>query len=242
MSASSDPRTRWFFNRRFALRAKEAPELHRASGDSGFVAHLALSTHGATGWDWSFRLVRPGSGWAFVTDGRLTLFLDEPGQYVPQDAKANDVVAVRLPRARENLFPHRFTLYGGQGGATLSPRFVKYFLPISFEGAGPLVDFMSGRAGDSLRFALHVVNSPLDFERLDTAVLDVGLSDEANVLKAVETFLKGHPEALKASQGLPYGTAGGPQGLARAEATGRADLGDGFGWRVSAEAAAQGKG
>jgi hypothetical protein len=53
---------RWFHSRRFKLRPGEGPDLNRASGDSGFVAHLTACTQGATGWDWSFRLVRPGVG------------------------------------------------------------------------------------------------------------------------------------------------------------------------------------
>ena len=99
-AASTDPKVKWFHSRRFKLRQGEGPELNRASGDSGFVAHLTACTQGATGWDWSFRLVRTGAGWAFVSDGKLTVFVDEPGQYVPAEAKSGEVVALRLPRAR----------------------------------------------------------------------------------------------------------------------------------------------
>lgn len=232
----SDPRVRWFHSRGFCLRAGDPPDLPRASGDSGFVAHLAASTHGATGWDWSFRLVRPGNGWAFVSDGRLTLFLDEPNQYVPAEARPQDLVAVRLPRARENLYAHRFTLYGGQGGVVLGPRFSKFFVPIRFESASSMVDHFSGKGGDTLRFSLHIANAPADFERADSAVIDVGSSDEPGVTKLLESFARTYPEAFKV-RGMPHSTVPGILGLPKGEASGRADVGDGFGWRVSAEAA-----
>jgi hypothetical protein len=237
---SVDPRVKWFHERRFCLRDGDAPELTRASGDSGFVAHLVACTHGATGWDWSFRLVKPGHGWAFVSDGRLSLFLDEPGQYVPEDAKVGDLVAVRLPRARENLHPHRFTLFGGQGGPTVGQGFRKLFLPIAWDVAPLLVETFSGRAGDGLRFGLYVANSPLDYARADAAVLDVGRADESAVLKVLEAFAAAHPTAFQ-KRGLPYGTQVGPLGLPTAEAFSQADLADGYGWRRSREAVQAGE-
>ncbi|GMU60986.1 MAG: hypothetical protein AMXMBFR34_27490 [Myxococcaceae bacterium] len=235
MTPAVDLRVKWFHARRFCLKETDGPEQPRASGDSGFVAHLTASTHGATGWDWSFRLVKPGHGWAFASDGRLSLFLDEPGQYVPDDAKVGDLVAVRLPRARENLHPHRFTLFGGQGGPTVGHGFKKYFLPIAWEGAAGLVETFAGRAGDGLRFGLYLANASTDYGRADAAVLDVGGSDEASVLKVVESFANANPAALS-RRGLPYGTQSGPLGLPVAEAFSKADLCDGYGWRRSREA------
>ena len=130
---TTDPRVRWFHDRLFCLRQGETPTLSRASGDSGFVAHLSSSTHGATGWDWSFKLSKRGEGWSFAHDGKLTVFLDEPGAFVPADAKVGDMVAVRLPRARETLYPHRFTVHGGQGGPVVGHGFTKLFIPVTFE-------------------------------------------------------------------------------------------------------------
>ena len=236
-SSNPDARVRWFHSRRFCLRSGDAPDLGRASGDSGFVAHLSYSTHGATGWDWSFRLLRKGEGWSFVHDSRLTLFLDEPGQYVPLDAKTGDMVAVRMPRARENLYPNRFTLHGGQGGPVVGNGFIKYFVPIRYETASTLVDAFSGKWADSLRFGLSVMNSPLDFERADAAVVDVGPDDEPGIIRLLETFVKQHPKALAPSRGVPFGTEAGPAGFPRARAHGRADLADGYGWRRSHEGA-----
>ena len=237
MTDGTDPRVRWFHSRRFKLRPDEGPELHRASGDSGFVAHLTATTQGATGWDWSFRLVRPGRDWAFVSDGKLTVFVDEPGQYVPADAKPGDVVALRLPRARENLHPHRFSLCGGQGSCVVGHGFAKLFLPITYAAAPALVEACASKAADQLRFTLHVANSPLDYERADAAVLDVGPQDEPGMLRLLEAFLREHPDAL-VGRGVPYGTLPGPLHLARAEAKDRSDLCDGYGWRRSAEAVA----
>lgn len=232
-----DERTRAFRDRMFSLRDGEAPSLARASGDSGFVAHLSTCSHGATGWDWSFRLVRQGAAWSFVSDGKLTLFLDEPGQYVPQDAKPGDQVAVRLPRARENLFPHRFTLHGGQGGPVLPHGYAKLFVPVTFEAAGALVEAFASRWADQLRFGLHVCNAPVDFERADSAIIDVGPQDEAGAVKVLDAFLRQHPHAL-APRGRPYGTQDGPLGLPRAVGQGRTDLADGYGWRKAHEAVA----
>jgi hypothetical protein len=230
-----DPRVKWFHGRRFCLREGDGPELARASGDSGFVAHLTACTHGATGWDWSFRLVKPGRGWAFASDGRLSLFLDEPGQYVPEDAKVGDLVAVRLPRARENLHPHRFTLYGGQGGPTVGHGYKKLFVPIAWEMAPVLVETFAARAGDGLRFGLYVANTSADYARADAAVIDVGGADEAAVVKVLEDFQRANPTAF-ARRGLPHGTQLGPLELPVAEAFTRADLADGYGWRRSREA------
>ncbi|MFT3713803.1 MAG: hypothetical protein QM817_39595 [Archangium sp.] len=234
-AASNDPRVRWFHARRFTLRPGDAPELLRASGDSGFVAHLTACTQGATGWDWSFRLVKPGHGWAFLSDGKLTLFVDEPGQYVPAEAKSGDVVALRLPRARENLHPHRFSLYGGQGGCVVGKGYTKLFLPVTFEAAPHLVEACSSKWADQLRFSLYVANAPQDFERADSAIIDVGPDDEAGVVRVLEAFLRQYPAAL-VPRGIPYATQPGPLTLGRVEVKDKSDLCDGYGWRRADEA------
>lgn len=230
-----DPRVRLFHARRFMLRPQDGPESQRASGDSGFVAHLVTCTRGATGWDWSFRLVQHGEHWAFVTDGKLALYVDESGQYVPATAKVGELVALRLPRARENLHPHRFTVYGGQGGCVVGHGYSKLFLPITFEACSALVQACSGKFSDQLRFSLYVANSSRDFDRADAALIDVGPQDEPGVLRMLEAFLRLHPTAL-VDRGVPYGTVPGPLRLARTEAKDKGDLGDGYGWRMSAEA------
>lgn len=234
-AAMNDPRVRWFHARRFTLRPGDAPELLRASGDSGFVAHLTACTQGATGWDWSFRLVKPGHGWAFLSDGKLTLFVDEPGQYVPAEAKSGDVVALRLPRARENLHPHRFSLFGGQGGCVVGKGYSKLFLPVTYEASPHLVEAFSSKWADQLRFSLYVANSPHDFERADSALIDVGPDDEAGVVRVLEAFVRQYPSAL-VPRGIPYATKNGPLGVGRVEVTAKTDLCDGYGWRRSDEA------
>lgn len=236
-ASANDERVKAFRDRQFCLRSEPAPALLRASGDSGFVTHLSMSTHGATGWDWSFRLVRQGVGWSFVSDGKVTLFLDEPGQFVPQNAAPGDQVAVRLPRARENLFPHRFTLHGGQGGPVLPHGYAKLFLPVTYEAAASLVDAFSSRWADQLRFGLHVANAAADFDRVDSAIVDVGPQDEAGVIKLLDAYLRQHAKAF-APRGRPFGTVDGPLGFPRAVGQGRTDLADGFGWRKSSEAVA----
>lgn len=236
---STDARVRFFHTRRFSLRPGDEPDLARASGDSGYVAHLTACTQGATGWDWSFRLVRVGVNWAFVSDGKLTLFVDEPGQYVPADAKAGDTVALRLPRARENLHPHRFSLFGGQGGCVVGHGFTKLFVPITYDAAPSLVEACASKWADQLRFSVHVSNSPHDYDRADAAVIDVGVQDEAGVVRLLEAFLRQSPSALK-PRGTPFASVPGPLALAKAEGKTRADLCDGYGWRRSSEAVLQG--
>ncbi len=235
MTQQRDPRVRAFHAQRFSRRPGEEPELSRASGDSGFVAHLNACSSGATGWDWSFRMVRVGNGWAFLSDGRVTLFVDEPGQYVPQDAKNGDAVALRLPRARENLHPHRFSLVGGQGGCVVGHGFSKYFLPVTWEAAPALIEACSSKWADQLRFSLHVSNSPVDYERADAAIIDVGPQDEAGVVKLLELFARDAHGAL-VPRGVPYSTVTGPLGSAKAHANAKTDLADGYGWRVCSEA------
>jgi hypothetical protein len=170
-----------------------------------------------------------------VSDGKLTLFVDEPGQYVPADAKAGDVVALRLPRARENLHPHRFSLYGGQGGCVIGHGYSKLYVPVSFEVAPLLVEACASKWADQLRFSLYVANAPQDFDRADSALIDVGPQDEPGVVRLLEAFLRQYPSAIS-SRGLPFGTVAGPLSLARADAKDKVDLGDGYGWRRSAEA------
>ncbi len=232
---SNDARVRYFHERKFSLRPGEEPELARASGDSGYVAHLAACSGGSTGWDWSFRMVRVSQNWAFVSDGRVTLFVDEPGQYVPSDAKNGDAVALRLPRARENLYPHRFSLFGGQGGCVVGHGFTKYFLPVTYEAAPVLVEACSSKWADQLRFSLHVSNSPHDYERADAAIIDVGVQDEPGVLKLLEVFSRVAKNGIT-PRGIPFSAVDGPMGTTRAQAKDRGDLCDGYGWRISTEA------
>ena len=235
-----DPRVRLFHSHRFSLRSTPEPVLARASGDSGFVAHLSACTRGATGWDWSFRLVKVGSGWSFVSDGKLSVFVDEPGQYVPADAKPSDQVALRLPRARENLYPHRFTLCGGQGPLVVGRGFSKLFLPVSMEYAPRMVEVFSSRLGDQLRFSLYIANSPQDFERADSAILDVGTADFPGAIRALETFAQSHPAAFLL-RGLPYGTKPGPLGFPLGQGIDRSDVCDGYGWRQAQVGVAAGE-
>jgi hypothetical protein len=235
LDSRTDPRVRLFHSQRFCLRKGEAPPLLRASGDSGFVAHLGACTQGATGWDWSFRLVRNAGDWANITDGKVTLYVDEPRQYVPAGAKPGDQVALRLPRVRENLFPHRFTLNGGQGPVVVAHGFTKFFIPLTFDAAAKLVETAVSRMGDQLRFSLHFANSPADYERADSAVLDVGAADLQGVLRFLQAFLTANPEGV-VPKGLPHATTQGPLNLATATGVDRGDLADGYGWRRCFEA------
>ncbi|MBL8951829.1 MAG: hypothetical protein JNK82_13690 [Myxococcaceae bacterium] len=215
-----------FFCRRLSA---VPPHLPRASGDGGLVAHLASATRGAAGWEPGWRVVKAGAGWAFVSDGRLCLFLDEPGYFSPPEARVGDPVVVRVPRARENLTPYRFTLYGGAGPAPTNEQYVKLFLPLTLEGAAPLIELLSSRHCDRLAFTLYVPNSPDDFERIDAAVVDVVRRDEEALQRLVVDFVRVNRGAART--GAPLFARSVQAGLARADATGPHDAGDGFGKR-----------
>ncbi|MBK7864395.1 MAG: hypothetical protein IPJ65_38495 [Archangiaceae bacterium] len=213
----------------FCRRLGSAPPLPRASGDGGLVAHLASASRGAAGWEPGWRVVKAGPGWAFVSDGRLCLFLDEPGYFSPPEARVGDPVVVRVPRARENLTPNRFTLYGGAGPAVVSEPFVKLFLPLTLDGAGPLVELLSSRQVDRVPFTLFIANSPDDFERVDAAVLDLQRRDEEAVQRLLLDFVRVNRGAART--GAPLFARAVQAGLARADANGAPDAGDGFGKR-----------
>lgn len=218
------------------------PAPARASGDSGFVAHLSAVTRGASGWEPGFKLlqVSPGDesgsqrqrGWAFASDGRLCLFLDEPRQYQPADAKVGDKVSVRVPRARENLYPHRFTLYGGQGSAVAArgsepARYTKLFVAFTLDGAVHAVSQLSSRLGDKFRFTFLVSNDPRQLDRADSAICDVSLEHAEEVTRLLLEMVRGQPQWVKPLPAPAFSEALLP-GLARAPGDGVADLGDGF--------------
>ncbi len=226
----------WMASRWLSRRPGPAPRGGRASGDSGWVAHLQSLTRGASGWEPGYTLVRVGDSdgvtgrrgqWAFVSDGRLSLFLYEPGQYSPPAARPGEKVSVRVPRARENLTPHRFTLLGNHGAPAPGERVSKLFIAASLEAAALLVATLSARSADGLRFSLFVGNEPRDFERTDNIVLDVAFKDEPAAVKLVGDFFKGQsgrllslPPPLQSQQIVP--------GLAKTEITAREDGGDGY--------------
>jgi hypothetical protein len=226
----------WMLSRWFSRRPGVAPKGGRASGDSGWVAHLQSLTRGASGWEPGYTLVRVGESdgvtgrrgaWAFVSDGRLSLFLDEPGQYSPPAARPGEKVSVRVPRARENLTPNRFTLLGNHGAPSPGERVSKLFIGASLEAAALLVATLSARSADGLRFSLFVGNEPRDFERTDNVVMDVAHRDEPAAVRLVGDFFKGQAgrllplkPPLQAQQLVP--------GLAKTEITAREDAGDGY--------------
>jgi hypothetical protein len=215
----------------FCRRAGAAPHVARASGDGGLVAHLAAASRGAAGWEPGWRVVKAGGSWVFVSDGRICLFLDEPGYFAPPEARIGDTVVVRVPRARENLTPHRFTLYGGAGPSSTGEPFVKLFLPVTLEGAAPLIELLCSRQFERVPFSLYVTNAPDDFERLDTAVMDLPRRDEEAVTRLIADFARVHRGAAR--MGTPLFTRHIQAGVSRADAAGPQDAGDGFGRRRS---------
>ncbi len=229
------------YERHFLHREGQKPRASRASGDSGWVAHLSSLAHGVTGWEGGFKLLKvakngeedgPRGPWAFASDGRICLFLDEPGQYLPPEAREGETVSVRIPRSRENLYPHRFTLLGGRGAAATTEPLVKLYATPTVEGAAALVSHLSGRAGEHLRFTLIVTNDPRDFLRSDAICLDVGRHDEDEASRMLSEFLRAHPHFVRPAS-PPMLTRTLRPGLARADALERGDAGEGYGLRVS---------
>jgi len=229
------------YERHFLHREGQKPKASRASGDSGWVAHLSSLAHGVTGWEGGFKLLKvakngeedgPRGPWAFASDGRICLFLDEPGQYLPPEAREGDTVSVRIPRSRENLYPHRFTLLGGRGAAATHEPLVKLYATPTVEGAAALVSHLSGRAGEQLRFTLIVTNDPRDFLRSDAICLDVGRHDEDEAARLLSEFFRTHPDHVRAAA-PPMLTRTLRPGLARADGLERGDAGEGYGLRVS---------
>ena len=232
----------WMLSQWFFRRSGAPPKGGRASGDSGWVAHLQSLTRGASGWEPGYTLVRAGESdgitgrrgqWAFVSDGRLSLFLDEPGQHAPPNARPGERVAVRVPRARENLYPHRFTLLGNQGAPPSTEPMTKLFVAATLEGAAQLVASLSGRSADGLRFSLFVGNEPRDFQRTDNLVMDVATRDEPATQKLLSEFFRGQVARLLPLP-APLQTQPIFPGLSRTEGAGRQDLADGF-FRRSAD-------
>ncbi len=231
----------WVHERHFLHREGQKPRASRASGDSGWVAHLSSISHGVTGWEGGFKLLKvakngeeegPRGPWAFASDGRICLFLDEPGQYLPPEGREGDTVSVRIPRSRENLYPHRFTLLGGRGAAPTHEPLVKLYATPTVEGAAALVGHLAGRVGEQLRFALLVTNDPRDFLRSDAVCLDVGRHDEDEATKLLSEFFRAHPEWVRTAT-PPLLTRALRPGLARADGLEKDDAGEGYGLRVS---------
>lgn len=216
--------------RYFQGRSGRAQGVGRASGDSGLVAHLTHAAHGSAHWETGWRMAKSDEGWAFVSNGRLCLFLDEPGLWSPSDARLGQSVAVRMPRVRENERPHRFTLFGG-GGAAPTARFTKFFGTVALEHAASLVSFFCSRATDGLAFSLSLVNEPRDFFRRDALCLDAGPAAADQVQKLLGEFARNHPGALRDDAEPPLFTQAIGAGLSQVESLGSDDVGDGFGQR-----------
>lgn len=222
--------TRVVHERYFQGRPGRAPTGGRASGDSGFVAHLTHAAHGSTHWENGWRMAKSDEGWAFVSNGRLCLFLDEPGLWAPGDARLGQSVAVRMPRVRENERPFRFTLLGG-GGAAPAARYTKFFAQPTLEAGATLVSFFTTRATDGLAFSLSLVNEPRDFQRRDALCLDAGPAAADQVQKLLTDFARANPGALKESLEGPLFTQSVAPGIFTVESLGAEDLADGFGTR-----------
>lgn len=217
------------YSRYFCRRRRQAPVRPRASGDSGFVAHLSSAARGTCFWETHFRVVRRSQHWAFVSNGRICLFIDELEQMTPASAAVGDAVSVWAPRVRENVSPHRFTLYGGGGAAFVRDDFVKYFIAVRSEAAAALVATLCGPNSANTAYTFSVVNDPRDFERCDVACVDVAPAAEEHVARTLKAFVRREPDSVQPK--IPLFSAPVDIGIGRTFAQGAEDAGAGFGWR-----------
>ncbi len=194
--------SRMVHTRFFCRRQGSAPLRQRASGDSGYVAHLHAAARGAAAWEQGYRLMERGDGTVTATDGRITLYFDDPSSVMPGTAAMGDAVTVRLPRVRENINSYRFTLKGGTGGIWASAPYSKIFVAVTMEGAVPLVRGLCQKPFDRFGFDAAFTNDPVDFERIDTLVIDVVKREEEPFLRALKEFLKANPNVVRAGHPL----------------------------------------
>jgi hypothetical protein len=106
---------------------------------------------------------------------------------------------------------------------------VKLFLPVTLEGAGPLVELLCSRQCERTPFTLYVTNAPDDFERLDAAVLDLPRREEEAITRMLADFTRVQRSVSRI--GAPLFTRHVQAGLSRADAAGAHDAGDGYGQR-----------
>lgn len=222
-----------FVHSRFFCRRKGAvPPKGRASGDSAWVYELSNAVRGAVAWEPGFKVTQAGGTWVFVSNGRISLFLDEPGQVLPTPAKEGQAVSVRLPRLRENLHPYRMTVRGGRGGVSGAEPFSKLFVSVNQGGAVSWARHLVSRGSEKLAFEAALVNAPDDYDRLDTLVVDVPRRDEEAVTRWLREFARTHVYTVRV--GTPLFAAGLDVGISCAAGTlGPEDVADGYGKRQS---------
>lgn len=163
------------------------------SGDASFVARLAQAAGTARYWDHGWQVVSAGDGFAFVSDGRIMLFIDDPAALWPPAARVGDAASVLMPCARENLSPGFFYLVGTRGRFDRSRPYPRFYLNVR-PGAAPrlaaalLAEFHRREIPFEAKFA----NDPAAYCRVDPAVLYVGQDHFAGAWEAIRSLSNRH--------------------------------------------------
>jgi len=188
----------------------------RASGEPAFVAALTAAAHGAACWEPGWRVVKSDESWAFVSNGRLNVFVDDRACLEPRGAADGAAVQVRLPCARENLAPGFFYLFGRAGPIDRQAGHLKLYLNLAPAGAAPLVEALArGPRLERLKFEAKVANSPAAYCRVDTALLYVEPPSYAGLLGFLRGLRRSHPAWWR--EGTPLFARELGTGLALAE-------------------------
>ena len=189
----------------------------RASGDPSFVATLVAAAHNATCWEPGWKVVKADADWAFVSNGRLNLFVDDRAHLMPAGALVGEPAQVRMPCARENLSPGFFYLVGRAGPIDRQAAYLKLYLNLTCAGAAPLVEALSrGPQLERLRFEAKVANSPGGYCRVDSALVYVEPRSYPGLVSFLRAQRRAHPSRWRDETPL-FTRALGP-GLAVAEA------------------------
>ncbi len=189
----------------------------RTSGEPAFVAALAAAGRGALCWEPGWTVVKAEAGWAFVSNGRVNLFVDDRAQLAPREARVGAPVSVRMPCARENVSPGYFHLVGRSGPVRRAEAHYELFLNLCPAAAAPWVSaLLRGPRLERLRFEAKVANSPGAYCRVDTAHLYVEPASYPGLLAFARSWRHAHPGWWR--KGTPLFTRELAPGLAVGEA------------------------
>ncbi len=187
----------------------------QASGDDRFVAELSALAGTKTSWvpGWT---VRSRSGpTAFVTDGRVQLWVEAKDELSPKNARAGSPVRLRLPCARGCAAPGFFLFVSPHGRA--GSRHDKLYLHLTAAGGRAVIRRLSTL---DARFEVKVANAPEAYFRRDAGVVYFEPHHRDRLVRALRP-LAANPKLFKAA--VPPMTHRLARGLAWVEADASTD-------------------
>ncbi len=196
---------------------QEGPALApHVSGDAHFVARLTRATGGARYWDHGWQTVAVGESYAFVSDGRIMVFVDDREALWPPDAAAGVHASVLLPCARENLSPGFFYLIGTTGRFERSKPYPRLYLNVTPDAAHDLVSALLEELGRrEIAFEAKFANDPAAYCRVDPAVLYLGHHSFVDAIAVLRGLAQRHPAWWR--EGTPLFALPIAKGIAAAE-------------------------